>query len=287
MKKSIIYILITLLPLAMQAMEGNKSNHAIFNPKFLSASWELDNIQYLDHFFPEDVNYLFKDSSFQSSSPSKKRSIKRIKQEIKKLLAAETDINDKKWIYLLNQASFHENCCNLIESILLRGVNPNVSNIYDDTPLYNACYSGSLTNAILLLKYSADPNLVNNSGKTSLMAAIVGGNLEIIELLLKYENIKVNIQDRNGNTALMGAVKNGLFMSACYKNDIYLRQNVILALLNAKSCPYIKNKKGKNAIDIARENSFEYLAELMENYESEIKEAWKAIGQDSVLHQVD
>lgn len=226
-----------LLPLTAQAMSENEGE--------------------LDQFFYQDNGYLFRSSYFSSNRDAQElqANIRRIKIEIEELLESEIDVNDDKCRRLLSEASYHEQCSDLLELMLQRGVNPNVE--FHGTPLKSACWSGCVKNVTLLLKYKADPNL-----GCPLVTASEQGHSEIVKLLLGHENIDVDLQDEVGNTALSG-IFNPLFLGLKNEN---ICKNLVLTLLGAGANPYIKTSGEKTAIDVARKNDFEALAIIMERF---------------------
>jgi len=181
------------------------------------------------------------------------------------------DFINEQWTDLLIKAAHEEKYFEALKLALETGVNPDASHPSHNTPLYNACSSGSLKNAALLLKFNADVNLAAGRDKeTPLMGAIEGGHLPLIELLLAHPKIDSNMQNTRGYTALMIAAEtNFLKDQQSPKKDF--REKVILALLHAGAKPHIKNEENKTAIDIARKNGFDDLALAMERYRPTLK----------------
>ena len=69
-------------------------------------------------------------------------------------------------------------------------------------PLWRLCRAGDLDGVREALGRGENVNVRNNKGSTGLMLAVWRGHSEIVEKLLLLPDIDVNIQDREGNTAL-------------------------------------------------------------------------------------
>lgn len=96
-----------------------------------------------------------------------------------------------------------------IESLLIRGANPNTFNVSKTTPLSYAILQKNIELVQLLLKYGADPNFTASGEVTPppLIGSIYYGNIEIT-LLLIANGSDINIRDRFGRTALIYSTKN-------------------------------------------------------------------------------
>ena len=72
-----------------------------------------------------------------------------------------------------------------------------------DTALSIACENNAIYIATALLKggASADPNIKKRNSQTPLMRAVMKGFDIIVNLLIQY-NVNVDLQNRNGATAL-------------------------------------------------------------------------------------
>ncbi len=73
------------------------------------------------------------------------------------------------------------------------------------TPLILACYNGNVAVASFLIQHKADVNF-NSSNGTALMAAVVK-NDKTLTLLLLEAKANVDLQDKNGFTALHYAIQ--------------------------------------------------------------------------------
>lgn len=112
-----------------------------------------------------------------------------------------------------------------------------------------------------LLKSGARPNDITGR-RCPLNYAAWDGNVEICELLLKH-GADVNKQDRFGRTALMDASFKG-------------RIETVKFLLAKGANTEFKDKHGKTASDLAEENGFPELLELLEGSKTKKRQARKA-----------
>jgi len=271
MKKYIIYsLLLILLSSSIQAMEERTKAY-----EHLSESWsagrETTNTQHLYNFVPLlDIHPVFRHPPL-SAENHRNLAIADSRRKINELLLkSKTDLNDKDW-FNLNWALKYDECADLIEIMLQKGVRPKASSCFGDTLLHRACWGGSLKNVTLLLKYNVNQNITDTTGQTPLMIAVTMGHLAILELLLQYQ-ADSNVQDRPaGKTALMVAAHRNSSW-ALHTKDKSLRKNIVVALLKSGANPLIKNNKGKTAIDIARQKGFDDIAKLMETFTISSKE---------------
>ena len=90
---------------------------------------------------------------------------------------------------------------------LVNGLDPNVANQRNTTPLMFAAEGGHTEIVNVLLKYHADPNLKDANGATALRLAGIT-RPEIVEALLQY-GADPNAADKNGKTLLSVACETG------------------------------------------------------------------------------
>jgi len=195
-----------------------------------------------------------------------------IRNKIEKLIARNVGPSDSRWIKLLSKASCYERCADLIEIMLKRGVDPNIRNgcVAFDLPLYNSCLSGALKNVAVLLQYKANPNIASSFGTTPLIISVQKGYVDIVQLLLYNQINTINAQENlSDETALTVAVRGQTLVSSCYDKSPEVRNEVVILLLKAGADSSITNNDGLTAIDIARQNGFEDIAELIEEFEKQ------------------
>lgn len=93
------------------------------------------------------------------------------------------------------------------ESLLDKGVSPNLKAEDGKTILMLASYLGYTDMAELLIEKGADVNAKDKDGKTALMYAAEKGNVDIATLLLK-KGADIDATDNSGKTALQIAIDN-------------------------------------------------------------------------------
>ena len=81
--------------------------------------------------------------------------------------------------------------------LLAAGADPNLSNIYGDTPLHYAADKDNSELTRLLLDAGADPDVRGFVGATALYKAVQNRRVESVELLLQH-NADVRIEDMDG-----------------------------------------------------------------------------------------
>ncbi|KAL6617761.1 ankyrin repeat-containing domain protein [Neocallimastix sp. 'constans'] len=125
----------------------------------------------------------------------------------------------------------------LIRSLLDHGANPNILSQYCLTPLMVACKDQLDAVAELLLQYNADPNLQDMDGNSALIMACNRGGLNMVNILLASKNININTSTKDGYTPLM---------IACNKR--YL--DITKMLIEAQSKFSLKNYYGQTAFHL-------------------------------------
>lgn len=142
---------------------------------------------------------------------------------------------------------------------LLLQNNANVNGAHDGkrlayTPLMAAAFNGHPEVVADLLRAKANLLLSDTQGLTALMYGVKSDNIQVIDELIKAadKSLKqlVNMQDKSGMTALM-------YATVANKKDL------VQELLKAGADKSIKNKLGKTAGDIARDNKITDLVGLL------------------------
>lgn len=112
-----------------------------------------------------------------------------------------------------------------VVSELEKGVDPNIRDDLQRTPLHLACYKGRISTTPVeervvgqpdpgnyytdemveyMIEKGADVNAVDKDGSTPLMEAIPNGHKAIVDLLIKH-GAKVDVENRHGDTPLSTA----------------------------------------------------------------------------------
>ncbi len=117
----------------------------------------------------------------------------------------------------------------------------------------------------LLIMRGVNVNARGNFGETALMMASYWGHKDIVELLLR-ENADVNLQDNGGATALMMAVveKEYLYSIAGGGN----RLQTVGMLLAAGALCNIRDNENKTALDYAKQTGNKNIISLLERVEA-------------------
>ncbi len=139
-----------------------------------------------------------------------------------------------------------------IRKILAKKANPNYKQRKDKMPaLVFATFMNNLEAVQELLKAGAQVNATDLKLRTALNWATTNQNLPILEELLKH-HANVNAQDENGDTALMGLVAVAIL---AHESNLA----IIRALLDAGTDLSIRNKQGKNALDLVHNDEIKAL----------------------------
>ena len=101
-----------------------------------------------------------------------------------------------------------------------------------------------LSLAKMVLEKGADPNESNKEDDSPLVIAVRNQDYSSVELLIKF-NVKVNAQDKEGDTAMLTVVTSG------FDKDVYDFELVKLLLAHGAD-PNIKNNSGYSALENSR-----------------------------------
>ncbi len=118
------------------------------------------------------------------------------------------------------------------------------------TPLF---YAGNAKLIAQLFRAGADAHVRDAKGRTPLFfCSFLGDGSETVSLLMQ-RGIRINMQDNEGNTALMMTVMMG-------------ETTGVQALLDSGANPNIKNKAGKTALQIAKEKKDDAIIKLLQEH---------------------
>lgn len=92
-----------------------------------------------------------------------------------------------------------------VEALLKSGVNPNIQDTMEKTPLHYA----NTNRATLLLQHKANPNIQDDMGQTPLHAELMQRNIDENKVILLLQHgANLNIQDNFKDTPLQIVMKN-------------------------------------------------------------------------------
>jgi ankyrin repeat protein len=97
-------------------------------------------------------------------------------------------------------------------------------------------------------------NIQNKEGRTALMEAAKGGHLNVVKLLVG-EGATINAVDVNGSTALIEAAKNG-------SSQNY--QEIVRLLISHGANTALRDKIGNTALNYAKSKGFTSLITILE-----------------------
>lgn len=119
------------------------------------------------------------------------------------------------------------------------------------TPLALACYFGHYEVARYLVLKGADINqpLNNGSDIRPIHLAVAANHLDIVRMLIEHD-VQINVQHNNGITPLHYAAKHG-------------DPDMLIALLEHGADITLTMEDGLLAADLARENGYEEIAEIL------------------------
>ena len=136
-----------------------------------------------------------------------------------------------------------------IESLLKRGVNPNIRDKDGQTPLHKAAYGGHVAVAKLLLEHGADIHARDNANWTPLHEAAYKGHVDVVRLLLEH-GADPNAKGKDGVTPLHTAAFNG-------------HVNVARLLLEHGANPNTQDKDGITPLHFAAFNGHVDVVKLL------------------------
>ena len=152
--------------------------------------------------------------SFASSAPAADLRLvnaaqKQDKEAVRSLLKQHVDVNahETGGVSALTWAA-HWNDLDTADLLIGAGADVNASNIFGDTPLWEACDNGSAAMVEKLTKAKVNVNApALRTGETALMRCARTGNVKAVQLLIA-SGADVNVKEKErGQTALMWALE--------------------------------------------------------------------------------
>jgi len=113
-----------------------------------------------------------------------------------------------------------------------------------ETALQYECRRGNIKSINLLLEHGADINVQGVYGRTALMLSIISFHHKVTLLLLSQKNIKINLCDKKGMTALHHACKNSnmcaISLLLSFGADVTIKNNEGIDALHCNNCDAIE-----------------------------------------------
>ena len=103
-----------------------------------------------------------------------------------------------------------------------------------------------------LLTLDAHINATDANGITPLMRACMQGRTKTVRLLLDHPRCRYDIQDFQGNTALIFAAAEGM-------------EEIVVQMIRKDVNPHIMNQENKSAIQVALERGYLRIAQILKN----------------------
>ncbi|KAJ7344577.1 hypothetical protein JRQ81_000527 [Phrynocephalus forsythii] len=211
-------------------------------------------------------------------------------ERCQELVEAGYDVRqpDKENVTLLHWAAIN-NRLDLVKFFISKGaVVDQLGGDLNSTPLHWAIRQGHLSMVILLLKFGADPALIDGEGYSSLHLAVLFQHMPVIAYLIS-KGQSIDTTDRNGQTPLMlsahkvigmeptrfllkfnpslKAVDNVEKNTALHWAILAGNVNAVDLLLEAGSSLDIKNVKGERPLDLAHQTKNRVLIHLLSEEE--------------------
>lgn len=206
-------------------------------------------------------------------------------------------------IFFINQLSAKDMTKSLFKSIetndivsfkeiLLKASDLNVVDDSGKTPILIATSLNHAEMVSLLLDKGVDPNILDSRRDNAYLLAGANGNLEILKILFEKSKIPVDIKatNRYGGTALIPACEKGYVETVRYLisqrvdinhvnnlgltcllevvilgDDSTKYQDIVKILLQNNADINIKDRDGKNALQIASTKGFTNIEKLLQN----------------------
>ncbi|KAJ3403875.1 hypothetical protein CcCBS67573_g06458 [Chytriomyces confervae] len=165
------------------------------------------------------------------------------------LIEKGADVNaldDADWTPLMIAVSVGS--APLVDFLLQNGADVNLQNENKQTPLFYAASKGWLDVCQLLISHGAKINVRDHLNQTALHRACAKGNVALVRLLLEQNNIKLDIDDRDGNSALHIAIDNG-------------HGEVAVLLVDAGADVDSENREKKKPLDLATDGNLRLFLE--------------------------
>lgn len=154
-----------------------------------------------------------------------------------------------KMRYAIEHNNLHE-----MSSLLERGVDPNMADDYGSTFLHYAVNLGNYDAARLLVERGARVGTEGTYNGTILHLAAIRGSLEIARMLIEKEPALVHAKNRQGNTPLHVAAKQGY-------------ADIVELLIARGADAGVKNYENRTAFFLAQQGRHEDVARMLKQHQ--------------------
>ena len=126
-----------------------------------------------------------------------------------------------------------------------------IGNEIGSTPIHSAAYNGHFDILEFLCDFNEIPNAPNNRGDTPLHMAAYNGHLQIVKWLVERRQASLTLNGIGGSTAIHAAAYNG-------------HLEIVKFLMHFSETPNAPNNFGRTPSELARDQQFFEIAELLE-----------------------
>ncbi|QJT94912.1 ankyrin repeat domain-containing protein [Wolbachia endosymbiont of Diaphorina citri] len=163
---------------------------------------------------------------------------------------------------------------NRVKALVSQGASLEAKDNSDNTPLHNACNNGYVKVVEYLVEEGASLKAKNKDGEAPLHVAVQhDGTLEVIEFILSRDLSGINDVTNEGRTPLHLAIKGN-------------KPDTIELLLRKGASIVVKDKNGKTPLDLAKQEDYTNIIEMIEEVQSELDEKLLMAVKDNNLSEV-
>ena len=159
----------------------------------------------------------------------------------------------------------------IVENLIKQGADVNIKNSNRETALILASRCGYLEIVKCLIENKADIDVQDELGATALIWASGGRYLEIVKYLIE-NGADVNIKNNKNETALIKVIISCIKTFEENKDDMTKKHaalnrcfKIVKCLIENGADVNIKNNEGKTALDLAEENGYKEIVEILKS----------------------
>ncbi|MFP3032786.1 MAG: ankyrin repeat domain-containing protein, partial [Wolbachia sp.] len=163
---------------------------------------------------------------------------------------------------------------NRVKALVSQGASLEAKDNSNNTPLHNACNNGHVKVVEYLIQEGASLKAKNKDGEAPLHVAVQhDGTLEVIEFILSRDLSGINNVTNEGRTSLHLAIQGN-------------KLNTVELLLRKGASIAVKDKNGKTPLDLAKQEDYTNIIEMIEEVQSELDEKLLMAVKDNNLSEV-